>query len=143
MAKRAKAPRGISKRVLLNREALDRLTLIIADSTVALADELLTETERRLTPHRRTGRLMGSGGYMVLVRNRKIAGPAQKPKVWRREGETISTIVGYGAPHGHLLEFGTIKQRPRPWFRPAADLVAGRAVTILRDTISRELAAQP
>lgn len=143
MARRSRtSSRGPTKRVILNREALDKVTLAIADSTVALADELLTETERRLRPHRRTGFLESTGGYVVLVRNRKVAGPGQKPRAFRREGETISTIVGYGGPHGHLLEFGTVKQRPRPWFRPAVDEVAGRAATILATTIRREIAAR-
>jgi hypothetical protein len=135
---RSRAP---SKRVLLNREALDTLTLLIADSTVALADALLTESAQRLKPHRRFGVLEESGGYLVLVRGRKVAGPGSKPRSFRRTGETISTIVGYGAPHGHLLEFGTVRQPPRPWFRPSADVIAQRAKALLAETIRQGLEA--
>lgn len=137
MARRRSTSRGPSKRVILNREALDRLTLAIADTSIVLADALLEESGRRLRPHRRTGFLEGSGSYLVLVKGRKVAGPGQKPRSFRRQGETISTIVGYGGPHGHLLEFGTVKQRPRPWFRPSVDAVAPGAARLWGEAIRR------
>lgn len=51
-------------------------------------------------------------------------------------------VLARKAPHGHLLEFGTVKMSPRPFLRPAADTtkqeVAQTTIKALARGIFRE-----
>lgn len=48
-----------------------------------------------------------------------------------------------GAPHAHLLEFGTVKMRARPFMRPAASTAKSEVETIIRKEILALIKAAP
>lgn len=48
-----------------------------------------------------------------------------------------------GAPHAHLLEFGTVKMRAYPFMRPAASTAKGEVEKILHTEILKLIKATP
>lgn len=48
-----------------------------------------------------------------------------------------------GAPHAHLLEFGTVKMAARPFMRPAASTARGEVESIIKSEILKLIKAAP
>lgn len=73
--------------------------------------------------------------YLVRVRRKTYPGRAGKP---------VTTLKS-----GQILEYGSVKQAPRPWIRPAASSKAQEAINVTTaellkqiDKIVKQLAAQ-
>lgn len=49
----------------------------------------------------------------------------------RRKGK----MAGVGAPHAHLVEFGTVHSAPQPFLRPALDENVSRAIDAMASVI--------
>ena len=68
---------------------------------------------------------------------------------WNHYGVRISgsaSIIGVWAPHAHLLEYGTVKMSPRPFFRGSVESSEGEAFDAAQkaavsafDKLSRQL----
>lgn len=131
--------RGPSKRVVVNRQALDAITLAIADAFEPVAKAVLSRANARLRPHRLVGTLEDSAGWLVEVKGRKVAGGGSRPKQLRAGArqERVRTVVGYGAPHAHLAESGTIRMAAFPFLSPSVDEVGPQAGAMMVPLIKR------
>lgn len=49
----------------------------------------------------------------------------------KRLDQGMRWLIGPRAPHAHLLEFGTVKARPRPFARPAFDRMKSRITAMV------------
>jgi len=58
----------------------------------------------------------------------------------KEEGRSqVYLYLGAGAPHAHLVEFGTRKSRPRPFLRPAFDAHKQAVLDRLKDELWKEV----
>lgn len=56
------------------------------------------------------------------------------------KGSSVEVYVGAGQlPHAHLIEFGTSRQSPQPYLRPAWDANRVRALELLKTELAREI----
>lgn len=79
------------------------------------------------------GVLAAARPVAIEIRNRTPKGPTGRSrksikfgKLKRRTGQNVAAYVRVDrriAPHFHFNEFGTVKQAPRPSFRPVVDQV--------------------
>lgn len=60
---------------------------------------------------------------------------SKSQKKRRQKVGDVEMFIGPTAPHGHLLEFGTVKMAPRPFMRPAWDSTKQEVL----DSIEKEL----
>ena len=134
-----------SARVVLNRKALDGITLAIADGAHAVAKAIVLEADPPDASPFGEG-LVTSGGTLVYVGSKKVDGwsmRGQQPKKPRRfrvpKTQGVAAIAGFGFP-GRFQEFGTVNQRAQPFLAPARDRVIPRAVAILRQAAAYRIA---
>lgn len=129
---------------------MDVSVTIDADGLENLLKKLPNETAKKVT------RLAVSAGARAIRDEAKKLAPYD-PK--RRKGTHLRDaivsrrvkntndlfdigVLGNKAPHGHLLEYGTVNMSPKPFLRPAADNaqeeVAKKIIKVLARGIFRE-----
>lgn len=147
MADRAtfKGGRAISKRVVVNRAALDALRGGLADGLAALGDRIISSARPHVPDAPPLGLgLINTGGFAVYVDGRKVAGGASVSLGRRNElkppRQGIALYAGYGFP-GHLLEGGTINQPARPFLTPAFFAEIPNMGQLMRPAAMKRLAA--
>jgi HK97 gp10 family phage protein len=97
----------------LERKASKIAKEMASDETQLLLEQarLVRAAIRKQAPRGPTGKLRRSAYAKALPASTSyptVAFAGIRPKI---------------APHGHLLEFGTVKMRPHPFFAPAIDSV--------------------
>lgn len=111
------AIRKTSSRVVLNRAALDEVTLGMADGLLALADAVIAATTvPDATPYGMG--LIETGSSVAYVLGKKVGGGASKPRTMRVKSMGVAIAGGFGFP-AHFAELGTIHQPARPFLTPA------------------------
>jgi HK97 gp10 family phage protein len=86
----------------------------------------------------RVARLTGKLGQSVTV-GTKLTKRQKKSAALTKDG--VEVYVGAGPlPHAHMLEFGTSRQAPEPYLRPAVDANGKRMFSIFRDELRAEIA---
>lgn len=134
-----------SARVVLNRKAIEGVTLAMADGVFAVAKAVVLEAHPPDDTPYGTG-LVDAGGALVYVGPRKVDGWSQlgqqpaKPRAVKVKGTTgIVGIAGYGFP-ARFQELGTVHQPARPFFAPARNRVIPRIPSIMKRAASYRLA---
>lgn len=134
--------RRASARVVVNREALNRVHLALVDGVEEVARTIVeTANAPDQTPFG-VG-LVRNGGWAVYSDGKKVGGggldgtqPA-KPRAFVA-GPGISAVAGFGFP-ARFQEVGTVHQPARPFLTPAGLAVAGMAGSIMRDAIKARI----
>jgi hypothetical protein len=105
-----------SKRVVMNREALDAIRLGMADGTHNVGMAIIEGAQVPDAPPYGVG-LVDTGRVVTLVDGRKVAGEGTPPRE-AKVGKGTVTIFGFGFP-GRFQELGTSKQPARPFLTPS------------------------
>lgn len=106
-----------NNRVVLNRAALDAVTLGMADGLLALADAVIAATRAPDAPPLGAG-LIETGGTVAYAFGKKVGGTAKKPSAMKVKSMGVVVAGGFGYP-AHFAEFGTVNQPARPFLTPA------------------------
>ena len=133
-----------STRVVLNRSKFSEALLATADGLAELCKVVLDVAEPPDATPFGEG-LVTSGGYLVYVGDKKVAGGGQdgkqpkKPRAFRVKGSTqLAAIVGYGFP-GRFQELGVIHHPAQPFLTPAVDATSAKAVEIMKPIVAPKL----
>jgi hypothetical protein len=146
----------VSVRVVINRAALNAITLGLADGMQALGENIVraarppsdvgAETPSEAAEERAERRppLAQNGGAATWVKGRKVAGfglDGKQPGKPRgaKMGPAITMIAGFGFP-GRFQEMGTIHQSPHPFLSPAAAEELQDPLPALRGPLQQRLA---
>lgn len=125
-----------STRVVLNRAALDRAVLAIADGFADAGQESVEMADPPDAPPFGVG-LAETGGTLTYVNGKKIAGygrdgkQPRKPRAVRVKRSDLITIVGFGFP-GRFQEFGTVNHAAQPFLTPVMLAIKGEVEGIVR-----------
>jgi hypothetical protein len=132
-------------RVVLNRKAIDGVSLAIADGTHEVAKAVVREARPPDAAPYGEG-LVTTGGTLLYLGGKKLDGWSEggrqpkKPRAFKTpKAGGIAAIAGFGFP-GRFQEFGTVKQAAQPFLAPARDRVIPRAVSILKQAASYRIA---
>ncbi len=137
--------RGRTKRVMLNRGAIDGINLAIADGLHAVGVAIVTEASAHAPdspydPWPIGEGLLKQGGVLTYVNGQKVNGVGldgkqpRKPRaaaVKQASHRGITTIAGFGFP-ARFVEFGTVDTPAQPFFTPAFNSVIPRIVPIVK-----------
>lgn len=123
-------------RVVLNRRAVDGVTLAIADGAHEVAKTIVREARPPdATPFGQG--LVTSGGTLVYVGSKKVDGwsldgrQPKKPRSLRVRGsESVVAVAGFGFP-GRFQEFGTVNHGAQPFLTPSRNRVEPRVPGIM------------
>jgi HK97 gp10 family phage protein len=125
-----------SSRVVLNRGAIHKMLLAVADGASEVARTVVDVAEPPDATPIGTG-LVTSGGYLTYVNGQKVDGWGQdgkQPKPPRAarvsKGVGVVAVVGFGFP-GRFQEFGTIHHPAQPFLTPARDRVKPQVPSIM------------
>lgn len=140
--------RGFTKRVVLHRQAVDQVTLAMADGMFAVGKAIIENARPPDLPPLGKGLLEG-GGVLAYVDGKKVNGWSQggkQPKPPRAarvsKGRGAVVIVGWGFP-ARLVELGSIHNTPNPFFTPSVDETLPRAQSIMAPVVSAALPRKP
>lgn len=134
-----------SSRVVLNRAAIDGVTLAIADGVFEVVKAIVEEAHPPDETPYGVG-LVKAGGALTYVGPKKVNGfgldgrqPA-KPRAVKVAGtQGIVGVAGYGFP-ARFQELGTVHQPARPFLWPAVGRVVPRIPGIMRQAAAYRLA---
>lgn len=140
--------RKASARVVLNRQAIDRVILAVGDGALAVGEEIVREAKPPdATPY--GSGLVTAGGWLGYVDGKKIGGgglDGKQPKPPRSVGVSrtkgIVILAGFGFP-GRFQELGTINHPAQPFLTPAADSVLPKAPSIMERHVRPKLRSMP
>lgn len=130
-----------SARVVMNRGALDKVTLALADGTLAAAEHIVRAADPPdATPYGEG--LVIRGGWLAYVGPNKVGGGGldgkqpKKPRSMkvRGTGNQIHVIGGFGFP-ARFQEEGTINHPAQPFLTPALNQAGGDAADIIARTV--------
>ncbi len=127
-----------NNRVVLNRAALDAITLGMADGLLALADAVIAATNVPDAPVLGAG-LIETGGTVAYVLGKNVGGAASKPKAMKVRKMGVAVAGGFGFP-AHFAEFGTIHEPARPFLTPALMATVPDAGPYIATAVARRLA---
>lgn len=135
--------RGLSKTVVLRRNALPSVVRIIADGMTEVSRIIVEQAsadapDSPLDPYPLGEGLPKQGGLLTYVGKDKvdgwsIRGPQPvKPRAVRPllDPLSVTTIAGFGFP-ARLAEIGTVDTPSQPFLRPAFDRIAPAAPKII------------
>lgn len=137
-------------KMVVNRAAIDEVTLAMADGLFALGKAIVEEASGRAPdspydPYPKGEGLPKQGGVLAYVNGKKVAGwslTGKQPKPPRAarvsKGRGVVVIVGWGFP-GRFQEFGTVRHGAQPFFTPAVDATLPRATGIMAPIIGPKL----
>lgn len=109
--------RKTSVRVILNREAVERVKLAVADGMGRSAANIVEKAVPNDAPPYGEG-LIEAGDWGVWVGGKKVAGTAAKPRGLRMARGEIVAVGGYGFP-ARFHERGTSDTAPHPFLDPS------------------------
>lgn len=134
-------------RVVLNRQALDRLHLVIAEGVEEIARTIVETAEPPDATPFGEG-LVTSGGWAVYAGSRKVGGGSldgtqpNKPRAFKANPTGITGIAGFGFP-ARFQEVGTVHHDAQPFLTPASKQVSGHAGEIMRGVVGPRLGGRP
>jgi HK97 gp10 family phage protein len=120
--------RKVSTRVVLNRQALERSVLAVADGMADAGREAVDMADPPdATPY--GAGLVDRGGMIAWVKGRKIDdhsldGKAPRKPDVRPRSSDIFVVVGFGFP-GRYQEFGTEHHAAQPFLTPVMQQIRG------------------
>jgi hypothetical protein len=132
-----------SARVVLNRRAVDLVTLALADGVYSVGVEYIRQAVVPDAPPYGEG-LIRTGGAIGFVDGKKIAGfgvdgrQPKKPRAFR-PGKGIAVVAGWGFP-ARLVAFGTVKTRPHGWAQAALSNIVPKVPSIVRQASAYRIA---
>jgi hypothetical protein len=132
-------------RLLVNRAAMSRLELGIADGLAEVGRTILEVADPPDAAPFGTG-LVTSGGFLVYAGAKKVdgfhqgGGQPKKPRAARVKGAdgVVTLFVGWGFP-GRFQELGTVNHGPQPFATPALNQVAPHIPDIVREHIRERM----
>lgn len=128
-----------STRVVLNRAALDEVTLGIADGLLALADAVIAATKVPDAPPLGAG-LIEEGGTVAYVLGKKVGGTARKPSAMKVRKMGVAIAGGFPFP-ARFAELGTVNQPARPFLTPALMATVPDAAPFIKAKVAERLRA--
>jgi hypothetical protein len=137
--------RDRSSRVVLNRRAIDGVTLAVADGAHEVAKTIVREARPPDATPFGEG-LVTSGGTLLYHGSKKLDGfgldgrQPKKPRAFRTPSTSgIAAIAGFGFP-GRFQEFGTVHHPAQPFLTPARNQVEPRVPSIMARTAKYRIA---
>ncbi len=128
-----------NNRVILNRSALDAITLGMADGLLALADAVIAATKVPDAAPYGEG-LIEEGGTVAYVLGKKVGGTASKPKAMKVKSMGVAVAGGFPFP-ARLQELGTINQPARAFLTPALMATVPDAAPLIKAKVAERLRA--
>lgn len=128
-----------NNRLVLNRAALDAITLGLADGLLALADAVIAATKVPDAPVLGAG-LIESGGTVAYVLGKKVGGSAAKPTAMKVRTMGVAVAGGFPFP-ARFAELGTVNQPARPFLTPALMATVPDAAPFIKATVAERLRA--
>lgn len=110
-----------TSRVVINRKAIDGITLAVADGAFAVAKAHNQATHPPDAPPFGRG-LVEGGGALVFVNGKKVDGTTiggrqiKKPRQLNVKDHTVVAMSGWGFP-GRIIQFGRVGVPGRPFFK--------------------------
>lgn len=132
-----------SVRVVLNRSAMSKIELAVADGVYAVGLAMLAAADPPDATPYGVG-LVRNGGVLGFIGRKKIAGfgldgrQPTKPRAVRLIDRRTQVVVGFGFP-GRFQELGTIRQPARPFLAPVVEQVAPSAPSIMARVVGPRL----
>jgi hypothetical protein len=133
----------MTARVVLNRAALNELTLGVADGLFELAEKIISAANPPDDTPIGVG-LVEAGAAIAFVGRKKVGGTTvlgrqvAKPRS-ATLGPGVTVIGGYGFP-ARFQELGTVHQPARPFLTPALLAELPGAAGYIRSAVSRRAA---
>jgi HK97 gp10 family phage protein len=132
-------------KVNINRAAIDRITVAVADGLLEVGRTVIETAHVPDEPPYGVG-LVQRGGAIAYAKGKKVGdssamtggGAIKKPRGVAVNDKDVVVVVGYGFP-ARFLEVGTVHARPEPFLTPARDEVAGSAAEIAAPIIKAAL----
>lgn len=140
-ARAPRKPRGPSKRVVMNREAVGALLVGYADGLHQVGLDVIAAAHVPDAPPLGVG-LVNKWGVATVAVGKRVAssGPVGNiPREGAAPKGSITTVVGYGFP-GRFVELGTSDTAPQPFLTPAIGAVVGGAGATVAESIKAHLA---
>ena len=128
-----------NNRVVLNRAALDAITLGVADGLLALADAVIAAAKPPDAAPFGEG-LVTAGGTVAYVAGKKVGGTAKKPSAMKVKSMGVAVAGGFGFP-ARFAELGTVNQPARPFLTPALMATVPDAGPFIRAKVAARLRA--
>lgn len=128
-----------NNRLVLNRAALDAITLGMADGLLALADAVIAAAKVPDAPVLGAG-LIEAGGTVAYVAGKKVGGSATKPKALKVRTLGVAVAGGFPFP-ARFAEIGTVNQPARPFLTPALIATVPDAAPFIGVATTKRLAA--
>jgi len=126
-----------NNRMVLNRAALDAITLGLADGLLALADAVVAATKVPDAPVLGAG-LIEAGGTVAYVAGKKVGGTATKPKAMKVKTMGVAVAGGFPFP-ARFAELGTVNQPARPFLTPALMATVSDAAPFIKAKVADRL----
>lgn len=137
--------RGRSARVVINRKAMDKVILAVADGAHAVGLEYIQTADVPDAPPYGEGLVQG-GGTITYAGPKKIAGwgsngrQPQKPRAMRVGGsDSIQMAAGWGFP-ARLVALGTVDTPAHGWAHAALNAITPRIPSIIRRAAAYRIA---
>ena len=127
-----------NNRLVLNRAALDAITLGMADGLLALADAVIAAAKVPDAPVLGAG-LVEAGGTVAYVAGKKVGGSATKPKSLKVRTMGVAVAGGFPFP-ARFAEIGTVNQPARPFLTPALMATVPDAAPFIGSATTKRLA---
>lgn len=136
-------------RVVMNRAALDQVTLAVADGALAVAEHIVRSADPPdATPYGEG--LVTNGGWLAYVGPNKVGGGGldgkqpKKPRSLqvRGTGDQIHVIGGFGFP-ARFQEEGTVNHPAQPFLTPMFVAGADETPGIVKRTVDPQLRRIP
>lgn len=115
-------------RVVMNRAALNEMQLAMADGLLTLGQKVIADASALAprdpeTAASRGVPMMADTGHAVVYALGKRVGGEEgeiaKPRGLKTTPDRVVLGMWFSSPLSHFAEFGTVKERARPFFTPA------------------------
>ena len=128
-----------NNRLVLNRAALDAITLGMADGLLVLADAVVAAAEPPDAAPFGEG-LVTTGGTIAYVLGKKVGGSGvKKPTAMKVRKMGVAVAGGFGFP-ARFQELGTVNQPAHPFLTPALMATVPGAGPFIRAAVAKRLA---
>ena len=133
-----------TSRVVLNRKAMDRIELAVADGAFAVGKAVIAAARPPDAAPYGHG-LVEGGGVIAYLNGKKVDGTTiggkqvKKPRRVDVADHTVVVIAGFGFP-GRFAQFGTSRMRGNPFLTRAVAEIAAKAESIFRQAAAYRIA---
>lgn len=135
-------PRATAKNAM--RRALLKAGQPVADRAKELVPVKSGALRDSITVSTKTANKPGASEFAAAMRagaTRQEAGQAMRAAVKKGDRSTVTVYIGAGQkPHAHLVEFGSVNNKPHPYLRPAWDEGKQQVLDDIKDELASEIA---